>query len=74
MTNDLPRLRAVPADPIAAAVAARIEYLQRAIAAAPDAWERTKIQSDVASCQNLLRMLALTSGHRKPSVRRGLFC
>ena len=60
-TNDLPRLRAVPADPIAAAVAARIEYLTRAITATPDAWKRTKIQEDVASCKRLLRMLALSS-------------
>jgi hypothetical protein len=59
--NDLPRLRAVPADPIAAAVTARVAYLRRAIAATRDPWQRTKIQEDVASCQNLLRMLALAS-------------
>jgi hypothetical protein len=56
-TNDLPRLRAVPADPIAAAVSARIEYLKAAIAATPDAWERTQIYRDVNSCKSLLRKL-----------------
>jgi hypothetical protein len=58
-TNDL--LRAVPADPIAAAVTARIRYLKEAISATPDAWERTKIQSGVAACKSLLRKLALAS-------------
>jgi hypothetical protein len=57
MPNDLPRLRAVPADPVAAAVTARIEYLKAAIAATPDAWARTQIYRDVNSCRNLLRML-----------------
>jgi hypothetical protein len=58
-TNDL--LRAVPTDPVAAAVTAWKALLEAQIAATPDAWERTQIQSGVAACKSLLRKLALAS-------------
>jgi hypothetical protein len=61
MPHDLPRLRVVPADPIAAAVTAWKSLLEAKIAATPDAWERSQIQSGVAACESLLRKLALTS-------------
>jgi hypothetical protein len=50
-----------PADPIFAAVEARLEWLEAKIATAPDDRERDQMAADIEACKGLLRKLnALT--------------